>query len=356
MTQSGPAGPDDLPADGASPADIAPATTPPADHPAAEQPPQPPPAPSDPAQPVPAPSDPAQPVGAPWSVPAAVSAPPPPPQPALVPAGLAARPAPGAQRAVAGALLALIGVAAGVIITLLVVKGGSGGEDSTAAPGPSASPAASAAASPAASPAESAGTGQLVEPRNTTQGAIVVGNPQAQVQLRVYEDYLCPYCAQFEQENGAQLQQWLAAGDISVDFRMLAILDRATTTAYSSRAAMASAAVRDLAPDKWLAFHSGLFASQPAEGGAGLTDQTLADLAGQVGAPEAEVLSALTSRRFAGWVGAVSQVASQGEDKVQGTPTVIVVDTKANKRYLIQDWSATSLKKAVEQALGKTSS
>ena len=64
----------------------------------------------------------------------------------------------------------------------------------------------------------------------------------------------------------------------------MAFLDRASTTNYSSRALDAAAAVVDTAPGSFQAFHDLLYANQPEEGSAGLTDAQLLDYAVQAGA------------------------------------------------------------------------
>lgn len=245
-------------------------------------------------------------------------------------------------RRLAGVMLFVVGACLGSVVTLIATDGGSDGA-------PAARPSASSVASP--SQAGAAPAGSAAEPRNTVQGGIVVGDPQAPVQLRVYEDYLCPFCAEFEKENAEQIERWIAAGTVSVDYRTVSILDQASSTAYSTRAAMASAAVRDAAPQAWPAFHAALFANQPPEGGAGLSDGALADLAAQAGAPRDAVLGALADRRFARWVEAVTQSAGAGPDRLEGTPTVVLVDRKAQTSTQVGDWARDELKAAVEAAI-----
>ena len=59
----------------------------------------------------------------------------------------------------------------------------------------------------------------------------------------------------------------IADGKIKVDYHMVAFLDRASTTNYSSRALNAAMAVLSTAgPDAFLKFHSLAYANQPEEG------------------------------------------------------------------------------------------
>ena len=91
-----------------------------------------------------------------------------------------------------------------------------------------------------------------------------------------YEDFLCPYCAQFESESGAWLLKQAQAGAIVLEYRPIAFLDQNSTTDYSTRAADAAACVADDAgTDAFTDMHQALFARQAAEGSAGLTDDQL---------------------------------------------------------------------------------
>lgn len=141
------------------------------------------------------------------------------------------------------------------------------------------------------------------------------------VTVEMWEDFQCPACRQFEQDNHAQLESWAKQGIVKLVYEPVAFLDRASTTNYSSRSLDAAAAVVDSDPGAFQAFHDLLYANQPAEGSAGLTDAQLTDLAARAGAPRATVASALSTQRFAGWVVQRTDVFSQ---KYTSTPTILV--------------------------------
>lgn len=166
-------------------------------------------------------------------------------------------------------------------------------------------------------------TATAAAPRGTTGTAgqsIPVGRPQAPVTVAVYEDFQCPACKAFEQSTGATLTSLVDQGKVRVDYRPIAILDRFSSTEYSTRALSAAGCVVDQAPNAYTAFHDALFAEQPAENSAGLTDARLAEVATRAGAPAAA--SCITDRRFTGWAGRVTDQSSK--DQVTGTPTVLV--------------------------------
>ena len=138
-----------------------------------------------------------------------------------------------------------------------------------------------------------------------------------------YEDFLCPVCGEFEAESGSWLADQAAAGQIELEYRPIAILDQSSSTDYSTRAANAAACVADQAgPEAFQAMHDELFAQQPAEGGPGLPDDTLVELAVQAGADKDAVSSCVDDGTFEDWVAQVTDRAS--DDGVTGTPTVQV--------------------------------
>jgi protein-disulfide isomerase len=136
---------------------------------------------------------------------------------------------------------------------------------------------------------------------------------------------MCPFCGRFERANSGELERLVTDGTISMQLYPLAFLDKASSgTRYSSRAANAIATVADRAPARVLAFHNALFSRQPAEGGPGLTDDEIADLAGGAGVPP-EVVSSFRERIFEPWIAKVTDTAFKSG--ITGTPTVKIDGT-----------------------------
>ena len=179
----------------------------------------------------------------------------------------------------------------------------------------------------------------------TAGSAFEVGNPQAPVVVDVYEDFQCPVCKQFETDAGKTMADLSDEGKIRIRYRPIAILDRASTDKYSTRAANAAAVVADAAgTDAFLKFHTALFAAQPAEGGAGLTDDQLVSMAADAGAKGSAVESGIRDLRFGDWTATVTAESSKAG--VTSTPTVLVNGT------VLPDRSARSLEAAVTAAAG----
>ncbi|WP_150307984.1 DsbA family protein [Planctomonas psychrotolerans] len=152
------------------------------------------------------------------------------------------------------------------------------------------------------------------------------------VDIRVYVDYLCPYCKLFEETNAEQLEGYLETGAATVEIHPLAVLtSRSQGTQYSLRAANAAACVANYAPDNFWSFNSLLFENQPAEQTSGLPDTELLDIAEEAGVPvTGDMTDCVTDQRYKGWVNAATDrvlaadIPNSNIDEVDGTPIVIV--------------------------------
>jgi protein-disulfide isomerase len=153
--------------------------------------------------------------------------------------------------------------------------------------------------------------------------------------ITVFEDFGCPYCGQFESANRTYIEDLVKSGKADVQFMPVAILDRSFSDKYSTRAGNAAAAVANYSPDQYFEFHRRLFANQPEEGGAGLTDDRLIAIAKAAGVSHLdEISSAIKSGRWNSWVTARTDEftnktgALAGADiptaNVGSTPTVLV--------------------------------
>lgn len=171
-------------------------------------------------------------------------------------------------------------------------------------------------------------TGSTAAPTVVTDGAIRVtaapANTTPPVVITVTEDFQCPACQQFEQLMGPSIASYHANPQVAVDYVTINMLDRASTTNYSTRAAntsmcVAEATGKDRNFAKWLEFHNLLFANQPAEGGAGLPDSKLISLAKDVGVEGID--DCVNSGQFNGWIDQNAKTA-MARPGFTGTPNV----------------------------------
>jgi len=149
------------------------------------------------------------------------------------------------------------------------------------------------------------------------------------VHIRLYVDYLCPWCGQFEKTNMEQIERWLNKESAVLEVHPIAVLtSKSQGTEYSLRAANAAACVANSSPDAFFAYNELLFSNQPEEGSAGLTDDKLISLAKKAGA--SSITDCVTERTYDKWVQAATQRAVNGPisgatiDRVEATPTILV--------------------------------
>jgi len=171
-------------------------------------------------------------------------------------------------------------------------------------------------------------TGQAVgaggTPHNLTGTYnVVIGRSSAPTTIKLYEDFQCPICQDFEKVAGDQVRAGIADGKIKVDYHMVSFLDRESTTNYSSRALNAAMAVLSTAgTDGFLKFHQIAYDNQPPEGSAGVPDSTLVDWAVQAGADKSKVTPLIDGNVYHQWV--VNATDQMSKDNVTGTPTIFI--------------------------------
>ncbi|MEU6096883.1 thioredoxin domain-containing protein [Streptomyces sp. NPDC047079] len=152
---------------------------------------------------------------------------------------------------------------------------------------------------------------------NEDGDGVVVGD--GPVALDAYIDFQCPYCRMFAEASGPVVDRLVADGRITVTYHPVAILDDLSTTRYSSRAAAASGCAAD--DGMFVDYHYALFADQPPEGGAGLSDDELVALGAAAGLGGA-FASCVRGGVHRDWPPYVT--ARAVERGLRGTPTVLV--------------------------------
>jgi protein-disulfide isomerase len=196
-------------------------------------------------------------------------------------------------------------------------------------------------------------TGQTATPPDGVVDSYAVpwGQENAPVTVTIFEDFMCPFCGDFEAASADLLGDYVESGDVQVHYRVLSFLDRASNgSEYSTRSMNALGAVLDAAgPDVAARFHDLVFENQPEEGTSGLSDGDLIDLAVEAGADENAVSGAIRSVRFEQWVKNATDDASK--DDVNSTPTVLV-DGERLEFQTIDDL-VSGVRSAVEAGLAE---
>ncbi|WP_051163219.1 DsbA family protein [Nocardia transvalensis] len=176
-----------------------------------------------------------------------------------------------------------------------------------------------------------------------SDGAIVLGTLDAKKTIDVFEDPMCPACGSMEHLFGQEIAHKIDDGALAVRYRLVNFLDpKSSSKDYSTRAVAANECVADAGDGPvYSKFHTALFTTkQPSEGG-DLTNDQLAAIAKDAGAPD-EVLQCITkgnridsARNHADAALAALKSATGGEVR---TPTVIAdgKDLDVN----VQEWVA----------------
>ncbi len=160
---------------------------------------------------------------------------------------------------------------------------------------------------------------------------IPIGSADAPAVLRLYSDFHCPHCAEFEERYAGVLRDAVARGDARIELYPMAFIDEGSTAAAN---AMACAAERGFGP----AYYAGLFANRTLR----WSDDQLLELARAVGAPTAaDFEQCVTGRAHADWVASINTVAdAQG---VTGTPTLFVNDQPVDVSKLTPETLTTMI-------------
>ncbi|MEH0975075.1 thioredoxin domain-containing protein [Micromonospora sp. CPCC 205546] len=160
------------------------------------------------------------------------------------------------------------------------------------------------------------------------------------VTVDIYEDFLCPACKQFEQASGPTIDQLISEGKIRVVYHPVAYLNRFSSTQYSTRSSAASGCAAEVG--RYREYAKALFDRQPPEGGAGLSDEELVDIAAGAGIDRDGFASCLREGTFKPWTEHVTEEASKAN--ITSTPTILVDGEE------IADRSPEGLKAAVGAA------
>ena len=129
------------------------------------------------------------------------------------------------------------------------------------------------------------------------------------VEVVVYEDPLCPHCQDFETEHGAYLQEAADRGDITLEYREIALLGDDSVAPVNAMACV----LDDAGPEAFVEFHDKMFAGEYA-------DSDLSELATESGANADAVADCVDEGTHDGWVDKVTSDSS--DDGVEFTPTI----------------------------------
>jgi protein-disulfide isomerase len=165
---------------------------------------------------------------------------------------------------------------------------------------------------------DSSTTAAKIPPPGSSLG-LTIGTDAAPHQVVVYEDFLCPFCGEFEKASHEQLAQLAADGKVQVEYRPFVLLSGAGP--YSTRSTMIwSLVLQQDGADVAKKFHDLLYADQPSEEGPFPSQAELVTLSGQAGADTTQLQSAIDAGDGVDWP--VAATKSADDLGVDSTPTI----------------------------------
>lgn len=171
----------------------------------------------------------------------------------------------------------------------------------------------------------------------SSEHGLVIGPDDAPHKVVIYEDFLCPYCGDFEAATREDLAELAADGKVQVDYRPFVLLDQVGP--YSMLATSAFAVVQEEAGDEVAkTFHDLLFENQPSESGPFPKAADLVDLAVEAGAEESAVKDRIENLDGKAWADAATKAAA--DDGVQGTPTVLLDGEQFQDGNTVEEYAA----------------
>lgn len=207
------------------------------------------------------------------------------------------------QLGVAGAVVAVLAVAAGIGFAVTNLNSGDDGSDWDAAQ-----------------------DAELVKPANASGDTglnVVIGETDAEKTLEIYEDMRCPTCAAFEQASGEVVKKDLEEGKYKASFTMATFIDNMAPGTGSKNSLSALGAALDVSQQAFLDYKGMLYSAEyhPEESADDFADDDyLLDVAEEVDELKGneEFAENVTSGTFDRW--ALEMSKKFDDSDVSGTP------------------------------------
>lgn len=183
------------------------------------------------------------------------------------------------------------------------------------------------------------------------QGTAAASKPE----LQIWEDFQCPGCGNLERTHGAEILKLADDGKVRLMWRPTTFLD--PSHPQSNQSSLRAAAAWGCAIDagKAAAYHSIVFANQPAVEGAGFSDSQLLDFGKQVGIDGDSYTTfeqCFNAQKYNGWVNNSASIFSSAG--VPGTPTAYLTGKGFDNKELTPEQlnDIAALTDLISQATG----
>jgi len=161
----------------------------------------------------------------------------------------------------------------------------------------------------------------------------------------LYLDYANPKTITFYKANGGAMEQWLAAGYVTLEIHPVSTSTTAKND-YSKRAANALACVANSDPQNFLAVNDALLGAGSSKKETTMSTAELQALVTKAGVTDPAVAACIKGYNYASWVTAATHRATHGgllnaNKKSLTTVPLLVVDTKAYTGKLTDNTALT---------------
>ncbi|MEP6482114.1 MAG: thioredoxin domain-containing protein [Rhodoglobus sp.] len=164
--------------------------------------------------------------------------------------------------------------------------------------------------------------------------------------LALYLDYAAPKTAKFWAANGSQIEQWLAAGYVTLEIHPVSTSTTAKND-FSKRAANALACVASTSANTFLAVSDALLTGASTTKETSMSTTDLQALVTKAGVTDPAVAGCISGDKYASWVTAATQRATHGgllnvDKKSLASTPLVVVDKKSYSGKLTDNAALTT--------------
>lgn len=157
-------------------------------------------------------------------------------------------------------------------------------------------------------------------------GDILLGDPNAPVEIVEYSDYQCPFCGRFALETGSKINKnYVASGKAKVIYKDLIVVDNFVASGHESAdAALAANCAAD--QGKFWEYHDALFtieAVDQKENNGNLTRELFLAIADKLDMDKSAFESCYDSKKYAGEV-ASDTAEAQNDLSRLSTPSTLI--------------------------------
>jgi protein-disulfide isomerase len=147
-----------------------------------------------------------------------------------------------------------------------------------------------------------------------------IGKADAPVVVAVWSDYQCPFCKRFDQDSVKRLiAEYADTGKVKVVFKDFAFLGP-----DSDDASRIARAVWEVAPEKFAAWHTAMFAKQDAENGGWGSEADILALTKSLGIDSNKVAGLLAAKKDEYQKALDADKEEGGTFGINGTPGTII--------------------------------